>query len=218
MRSACLNPASTAPTAVSSPASAFQGIRPAATSCRSCDCPLHPLDPAADGEHVARGPRVGAARTEAVDRIDDEWKPFQIDVDFLDGFGGCCLVHRCHGENRLAFEHRLVGQAGRPVFGLLGSGRIRVGPYDRQFVSGQDGGDAVHGECRTRVDMANASMRLRTEQLLAEQHPLRPEVLGVFRPSHHLRDDVGSLIVVPDQLVVRHWSRASCTPRRASSS
>ena len=180
-------------------------------------CPLHPLDPAADGEHVARGARVGAAGPQAVDRVDDERKPFQLDVDLLDGLCGDRLVYRGHRENRLAFEHRLVGQAGRPVFGLLCSGRIRVRPYDRQFVSGQDGGDAAHRECRTRVDVPNASMRLRTEQLFAEQHPLRAKVLGVLRPSRHLRHEVGRLVVLPDQLVVRHGSRSSCTPPHASS-
>jgi hypothetical protein len=114
------------------------------------------------------------------------------------------LVDCRDGENRLAFEHRFAGQRPRSVFRLLGSGRVLVRLTMGRSSAGQHGGDAAHRQCRTRVDVPDAGMRLRAEQLFAEQHPLGAKVLGVFRPARHLGHDVGRLVVLPDQLVVRH--------------
>ena len=104
---------------------------------KSCVGPLQRLRPSACGgaagrraarlrarrrrdPDVAVEARVGAARPQALDRIDDERQRLEIDVDALDRLRGGRFVDGRDGENRLALIERLVGQR------ALGAAQIRA--------------------------------------------------------------------------------------------
>jgi hypothetical protein len=67
--------------------------------------------------------------------------------------------------------------------------------------------DALHARHRQRpagVDAADAAVRHRAEEQLAEQHAVDAEVLGVFRPARHLGDEIRGRVVVTQQFVLGH--------------
>ena len=53
---------------------------------------------------------VGAGRPQAVGGVDGEGQGFQLNLNAADGILRGLLVHRRHGQDRIANEHRLVGQ------------------------------------------------------------------------------------------------------------
>ena len=136
---------------------------------------LAPLD-------VAVGARVGAARTQAVERVHHEGQGLEVDPDRLDGVRRRGLVDRGHRKNGLTLVERLVGERGlRPDPGDLGHHRV---------VGGQDVDHPLHRQRRARVDAADAAVGHGGEQQLGEEHALRAEILGVPGPA----GDLGSQI------------------------
>ena len=153
---------------------------------------------------VAVQPRVGAARPEAVERIDDEGKRLEIHLDRFDGQCRGLFVDGRDGQDRLAGIERLVGQR------LLGAVQIRY------LVGGEDGSDAGNGERGAGVDAAHARVRHRAEQQFREEHAVGAEVLGVLRASGHLGEVIGRDVVRANQLPIRHWTVPACSPRPSS--
>ena len=105
-------------------------------------------------------------------------------LNFFDRFGGGELVDRGDGENRLALIQRLDWSARDLPLGLA---RITVplsvmlSAGGGQIVRGENRLDAGHRQRRARVDAADARMRHRAQQQLAEQHAVGAIVLGVLR-------------------------------------
>ena len=73
-----------------------------------------------------------------------------------------------------------------------------------QIVGGQDGFDAGHRQRGACVDVANACVRHRAEQQLAEQHPVRAVVLGIFRAAGDFGDKIWRRVVLADELLISH--------------
>jgi len=144
--------------------------------------------------------------------------PFPVDLDPFDGFSGRQLVDRRDGEHRLALVHRLVAEC-LLAFGIRGDALAKVG-HDvggrGQLVGREDAFDARQRERFGRVDAYHARVRIRREEQLAEQHPVRAEILRVLRLPRHLRDEIRRHVVFADQFVGSHIRRSSCAQRRAS--
>ncbi len=148
---------------------------------------------------VALRARVGTVGPQRFKRIDRERQRLVLDLNPLDRFGRGELVHRRHGQNRLAVIQRLHRQAAlaeRARDDALT--QVRALDHGRQIVDGQDRFDARHRERRARVDAHHARMRHRAAQQLREQHPLGAEVFRVLRLACHLRDEVRGRIVLAD--------------------
>ena len=148
---------------------------------------------------VALRARVGTAGPQCFNRIDGEGQRLVLDLDPLDGFGRGELVHRRHGQNRLAVIQRLHRQAAlaeRARDDALTE--VRALDHGRQIVDRQDRLDARHRERRARVDACHSRVRHRAAQQLREQHALGAEVFGVLRLARHLRDEVWGRIVLAD--------------------
>ena len=155
---------------------------------------------------IAVGARVGTARPQADQGIDDVRQRLVLDNDALDRFGGGCLVDRRDGENRLALVERLAGE-GPLVVRVVGDGHAQIGHPARrlrQVVSCHDGLDAGHRQRGARIEAPDAGVGQRAQQLPREQHPFGAEVFGVFRAAgdlgHHVRRDV----VLSDELGIGH--------------
>ena len=129
--------------------------------------------------------RVGAARSQALERIHTEGQRLEVEHDRVDRVLGDGFGDRGHGQDRLADEVRLVGQNVIGWAGLL-----------RNFVRPQDGHDSVHRERRGGVDAPNTTVRHRALEQAAEEHAVPAEVLCVFRATRHLSVDVGWCVVL----------------------
>ena len=160
---------------------------------------LRPLDgrDLAAHEGVAVEPGVRAAWPQARHRINGEGERLVIDLDLLDSQRRRRLVDRGHGQDRLAFIERF----GRVERALHDAFTLRR----RQIVFGENALDTFHRQRFACIDARDARVRHRAQQELGEHHPLRAEVLGVFRLAGHLRDDVGSLVILANIFVVRHF-------------
>ncbi len=135
---------------------------------------------------LARARTVGP---QGVDRVGHERQRLEIDHDALDGFSRRQLVHRGHRGDRLAGIEGLVGER------ALDSAEIR------QVVRRQDRLDARQRQRGARVNRAHARMRHRAHEQLAEEHPVRAEVLGVARAAGHLGDMIERNVVLADKLL-----------------
>ena len=122
-----------------------------------------------DGRHVRPGHRVAveagvrSSRAQAVERVEHERQRLEVEPDELDGIRGRRLVDRGHGQNRLAFVPRLVGE--RRLVGRV---------HRRQVRGGQDRRDPGQGLGGARVDASDPAVRHRAHEQLREQHALRP--------------------------------------------
>ena len=135
-------------------------------------------------DHVAVAARVGAARPQAVERVERERERLEIDLDLLDRVRRDPLAVGGDGEDRLPFEEGLVGDAGlveRVVLGevLLGEDRVHAG----------------HRQRRRRVDLAHPAVRHRRQHALREQHAVGAPVLGVAGAPGDLGVVVGRRVV-----------------------
>ena len=72
-----------------------------------CDLGRARILPRRPHPDVAVRPRVRPARPQGFERIDDERKRLEIDLNFLDRFGGREFVDGGHRENRFALVQRL---------------------------------------------------------------------------------------------------------------
>ena len=159
--------------------------------------------PGGPGPDVAIRSRIRTAGPQGVERIDHERKRFEIDLNFLDRFGGGEFVDCGHGENRFALIDRLHGEAAfAPLAGLdhraiVGKGVGRRG----KIVRGENRFDAGHGQRCVRVDALYPRMRHGAEQQFAEQHAFGAKIFGIFRLAGDLRIEIGGLVVLADQLV-----------------
>jgi hypothetical protein len=61
--------------------------------------------------HVSFGPRVRTSRPEALHGIHHERQRLEVDLNFLNRFGGGVLVDCGDGQNRFAFIQRFHGEA-----------------------------------------------------------------------------------------------------------
>ena len=129
---------------------------------------------------VAVRSRVRPTGTQAFERIDDEWKRLQIDVDGFDRLRRRDLVDGGDGENRFARVERLHGERSLSLLVRLDH-RAEVGEAvggRGKVVRRQDRLDAGHRERSAGVDFPHARVRHRAEQQLAEQHSFGAKVLG----------------------------------------
>ncbi len=147
---------------------------------------------------------VRPAGAQALQWINDERHRFEIDVDPLHGFGGRYFVDGSHREDRLAGVERFVGQ------------RFLRAAEVRQIVRRQDRLHAGHRERSARVDTANACVRHRADEELAEQHAIRAKVLRVARAARDLRHEIGRRVVVANELVLSHHVLRMYSPPRMS--
>ena len=157
---------------------------------------LGPLDVAqlAPDHRVGVGPRVRPARTQAIERVEDELHRFEVDADALDRFGRRLLVDRRHRENRLALVERLVGQGGL----------VRRLDVVRQLVGRQDAFEAGERLGRAAVDRPHPRMGHRADQQLAEDHAFGTMVLRILGTPGDLRVEIRCLVVLPEQFVISH--------------
>ena len=189
------------------PAAAFEG--PRRTGRRGRRRRTHPC--------VALRARVGAARPQAVNRIDDERQRLELDVDRLDRERSGELVDGGDGENRFALVERLVRQAALGLRRRLHAFAERGACSGaRHVVGGENGLDAFHRERPARVEPRDARVRHLAAEQLGEQHAFDAIVLGVLRLAGDLGDKVGGRVVLADQLRVSHIRHSSCVLRRAS--
>ena len=155
---------------------------------------------------VALGPGIGAAGTEAHQRIHNEGQRLKLDHDFFNRVGGGELVDRGDSQDRLALIHRLVrerhfsvdiceDELSVVIHGVSGG---------RKIVGGQNRLDAGHRQRGAQVEARHARVRQRAQQELGEDHPLRAKVFGVLRLPCDLRDQIGSNVVLSDELVFSH--------------
>ena len=155
--------------------------------------------------HVAFQPRIGPARPQTFDRIDDERQRFQIDRDALNRLRRDRLADGGHGEDRLALVQRFVGQR------ALRAAQIR------KIVRCQNRLDARHRERGRSVNLPDPRMRHRTQKDLREQHPFGPVVLRVLRAAGDLGHQVGRRVVHTDEFLVHCSTGASPqTPARSA--
>ena len=162
-------------------------------------------------EGVALLAGVGAAGPQAGDRIDDERQRVHVHRDGLDSFGGGPFVHRGHRQHRLALVDRLVGER------ALRRQPARRRGHRRQIVGGQHRPHARNRQRRRGVDAADAAVRHRAQQQLAEQHAFRAVVLGVAGPAGDFRHQVRRRVVLPDEPALCHVSsRTSLLVRAAA--
>jgi hypothetical protein len=139
---------------------------------------------------VAIDARVGAGRTQALDRIDDERQRLEIELDALDRFRRGALVDGRQRKDRLALVERLVGQRAFCAFQI---GKV---------VRGQDRLDARHRQCGAGVDVPDPGVWHRAQQQLREQHAVRAVVLGVLGSPGDLRHQIWRRVVPTDQRLV----------------
>ena len=145
-----------------------------------------------------RSPRIAvesgirAVGPQALERIGDERKQLEVDLDPLDRLRGSRLVHGGDGEDRLALVARLVGERSFGAAWQLG-----------QVVSREDRLHTRHRQRLACVDASHARVWHRAEQELREQHALGAKVFGVFRAPGHLGDLIGGRVVLADVLA-RH--------------
>ena len=155
---------------------------------------------------VALGPGVGAAGTEAHQRIDREGQRLELDLDLFDRVGGRDLVDRGDRQDRLALVDRLVRERdfaveiGEDHLAVVVDGVSRL----RQIVGGQNRLDAGHRQRRAHVEARHARVRQGTQQELGEEHPLRAKILGVLGLPGDLRDQVGNRVVLSHELLFSH--------------
>jgi hypothetical protein len=146
---------------------------------------------------------VRPAWPQRIERIDDKRKPLEIDLNSFDRLRGGHFVHRGHRQNRLAHIDRLLRQPSLCVLvrldhrAVVGEAVARGG----NFVGSKDSSDAGHRQGLAGVDPDYPRVRHRAQQQLAEQHAVGAIVLGVFRLSGNFRVEIGSGIVLADQLV-----------------
>ena len=119
---------------------------------------------------------VGAARKEALERIGDVGKLLEVDFDHFDRFGGRSLAFGRNREDWLPYEQHF----------FLGQDRGLRRRELRDVVGRQDAEHARHLDNPRRVDAADARVRNRARQCLAERHALRTKILGVFGPAGKL--------------------------------
>ena len=131
-------------------------------------------------DHVAVEPRVGTAREQAHERVDRERQLFEVDLDLVDRVLRGRLVDGRDREDRLADEHRLVGED------LIAGLRLR-----RHLVGREDPEHAGHRERFARIDVADAGMRHRAQQQPAERHALGAEIFRVLGLAGDFAVDVG---------------------------
>ena len=121
---------------------------------------------------VAFDARVRPAGPQADEGVHHVRQALDIELDFLDGFGGGVFVHRADGEDRLSLIDGVAGEAaltegvGRNPDAHIGHG---VGRF-RQVVDRHDAFDAGHGEGFGRIDAADVAVRHRAQEQLAEEH------------------------------------------------
>ncbi len=142
--------------------------------------PLDLLDLVPILEGVSSVSGIGTARPQALERIDDERKGLEIDLDLLDGEGRRVLVDRRDREDGLALVHRLVGEGS---FVERAVGR-------RKIIGGEDGLHAFHRERRAGVEASYPRVGHGTQQELGEEHPLSPEILRVTGFPRHFGDEI----------------------------
>ncbi len=143
---------------------------------------------------VALGSRVRAAGTQAHQRIDDERQRARSRFDFLDRFRGG-VVRRWRPPRESARPGRAARWSARvPLADWPGSrspSSVMLSAGGGQIVRRENGLDAGHRQRRARIDAADARVRHRAEQQLAEEHAVGAIVLGVLRLAGDLRDQVG---------------------------
>ena len=150
----------------------------------------------------------GSARIEAHERVHAERQLFVVDLDEIDRVLRRLLVHRGDGENRLADEHRLVGQY-----------RIARRRLRGHFVRSEDSEHAGQLERLARVDAPHASMRHRARQEPAEHHALGAKIFRVFRLAGDFAVDVGRDEILTQQVVCHDaapFAKRSGTDSRAT--
>ncbi len=102
-----------------------------------------------DAPHVAFGPRVRTAGTQAFQRIGGERQRLDVEIDELDGLGREVLADGRQRQNRLALVERLV----------------RQGPFDAaqvgQIVGRDDAAHAGQGQGAVEAQPAHAPVRHR---------------------------------------------------------
>ena len=147
---------------------------------------------------------IRPAGTQTHKRIHHKRQPFNIQLDPLDGFRRDQFAFRAHSQNRFALIHRLHGQTAislhigcdhRAVISQAGCGW-------RQIVLRDDRLDARHSQRGGHIDPAHTTVRHRTQQQLHEQHAVRPVIFGVFRFALDFSQQIGSLVVLANQLVI----------------
>ena len=144
----------------------------------------------AAGVDVAFPAGIGAGWPQAVGGVDGEGQGFEFDVNAADGVLRGLLVHRRHRQNRIADEHRLVGQD-------AAVGRF----HRRQVVGGEHPEDAVHGQRCLKVQLLNPGVRHGADQQAREAHAISGEILRVLGLAGDLAEDVGRREVLADEFV-----------------
>ena len=148
---------------------------------------------------VALRARVGTVGPQCLNRIHRERQRLVLHLNPLNRFGRGELVHRRHGQNRLAVIQRLHRQAALAERARDDAfSEIRTFDDGGEIVDCQDGFDTRHRERRARVDAHHTRMRHRAAQQLREQHALGAEIFRVLRLACHLRDEVGGRVVLAD--------------------
>ena len=138
---------------------------------------------------VPVGPGVRPTRTQALEGVHAERKRLEVHLDGGDGVLSRGLALGGHREDRCAHVEWLVREdcvARRRHF--------------RKLVGGQNSDHAGHVACLGQVDAPNTSVRHGAGQQAAEQHAVRTEILGIFRPSGHLRPNIRRREVPSDQV------------------
>src|SRR4030095_13710747 len=85
----------------------------------------------------------------------------------------------------------------------------------RKVVGREDGLDAWYGHRRARIEASHSAVRVWTQQELREEHALRAKVLGVLALARDFRNEVGSDVVLSDELL-SHVMPSACSQHRAS--
>ncbi len=148
--------------------------------------------------------RVGPARAETVERVNHERQVFKFDVDVFDGLRGSQFVHRRYSQDRLALVQGFHGEC----FFALHVGldhRTKVGhavSRSWKIILREDCFDPGHRQSFTQIKMFHASVRHGAKQQLAEKHAFGAKVFGVFRPTSHLRVEIGRCVILANELVL----------------
>ncbi len=155
--------------------------------------PFHRLQVDLGGRDIAVRARIGAAGEQAFQRIGDVGKLLEVDLDRFDRLRRDLFRLGGHREDRLADIEGLVLDEDR---------RLRRREA-RHVVGGEDAEHALDLEGGRGVDAADAGVRDRARQRLAERHAVGTEVFRIFGAAGDLGDHIDRSEVLANE-IVRH--------------